>query len=89
MKDLNQKVGNILRKCRFNSGYSLAKISILAEISSTELKHIETGRKSVRCDVLYRLIKIYKPTDEVVLLFCCPQLLLKDVLIPSPDSFLQ
>lgn len=71
----NKKIGLLLRHIRMYSKTDIESIGSVIDFK--ELQKIEAGNKSISCRVLYELLNIYRPKEEVLLYFCCPQLLLK------------
>lgn len=73
IKNFNQKVGVVLRSNRDRLGLSREEVANQVEdLSAWDLRQIENGEKSIRCDTVYKLFEnVYSPTQDEILFFCC------------------
>mgnify|MGYP002784816966 CR=1 FL=1 len=70
----NQTVGVILLQNRERIGLSRQEVvsRLGGLLTASDLQQIETGKQSIICSTLYRLLwDIYLPTEDEILFFCC------------------
>lgn len=70
----NKAVGSILLNNRQRLNLSTSQVSKkIKHLTPFEIRQIENGQRSLPCYVLYDLLQLYRPTEDEVFFFCCPQ----------------
>ncbi len=70
----NKAVGSILLKNRQRLNLSTSQVSQkIKHLAPFEIRQIENGQRSLPCYVLYDLLQFYRPTEDEIFFFCCPQ----------------
>lgn len=79
INDLKQEIGHRVRECRLQAGYTQAQCAEIMDISVNFLSEIETGKKGMSQETIYKFCKQLQISADYLLFGSQPQELPQDL----------